>query len=72
MLDSALVDTAAGQALVGKEDLRIMKEAFAEKGFHIHVHLGEVPGMTASGIGGQARPIGKAWVPVSLAGCGFV
>eukprot|EP00959_Pyramimonas_sp_CCMP1952_P337467 7067145-Pyramimonas_sp.AAC.1 len=71
MLDSALVDTAAGQALVGREDLRIMEHSFAEKGFNVHVVFGEVPGMTASGIGGQAKPVGRAWVPVSLAGCGF-
>eukprot|EP00959_Pyramimonas_sp_CCMP1952_P333637 6987001-Pyramimonas_sp.AAC.1 len=72
MGDHALVDTAAGQALIGKDDLSVMKEAFERRGFRILVKEGTVPGVTASGIGVRVEPVARAWVPVSLWRCGIV
>eukprot|EP00959_Pyramimonas_sp_CCMP1952_P043868 916551-Pyramimonas_sp.AAC.1 len=71
-MERALVDTAAGQALIGKGDLEILVTAFRKRGYHVHYEMGGVTGQTASGIGGKTEPIGRAWVPISIANYGFV
>eukprot|EP00959_Pyramimonas_sp_CCMP1952_P267351 5589893-Pyramimonas_sp.AAC.1 len=70
--DHALVDTAAGQALVGQAGLKVMKEAFERRGFRILVKEGPVAGATAGGVGGKVSPFGRAWVPVSSCKCGII
>ncbi|CAK0800210.1 unnamed protein product, partial [Prorocentrum cordatum] len=71
MDEYALVDTAAGQALIGTPDIDKLKAAFKKKGFEIHfVDTDEVP--TANGVGGKVKPVGVAAVPVSLQHCGVV
>ena len=61
--DHALVDTAAGQALIGQPDLEVLTEALAKKGYRVHAEFEPPVGVTASGIGGKAKPVGRAWVP---------
>eukprot|EP00959_Pyramimonas_sp_CCMP1952_P451099 9444404-Pyramimonas_sp.AAC.1 len=48
-----------------------MKEAFEKRGYRIHVQKrSDIP--FAKGVGGRARPIAKALVPVSFHGCGVL
>ena len=71
MDEYALVDTAAGQALIGTPDIDKLRAAFKKKGFEIHfVDTDRVP--TANGVGGKVKPVGVAAVPVSLQHCGVV
>eukprot|EP00959_Pyramimonas_sp_CCMP1952_P432261 9052181-Pyramimonas_sp.AAC.1 len=71
MDEYALVDTAAGQALIGTPDIDRLKAAFKKKGFEIHfVDTDKVP--MANGVGGKVKPVGVAAVPVSLQQCGVV
>ena len=72
LFDHALVDTAAGQALIRRCDLANLEMAFQNKGYRIQVTWGEVEGCSASGIGGRVKPAGKALVPVTIHNCGIV
>eukprot|EP00959_Pyramimonas_sp_CCMP1952_P262704 5493354-Pyramimonas_sp.AAC.1 len=67
MQDHVLVDTAAGQALIGKIDRDNFQNAFRHRVDHVHEDQSPIAGTAASGIGGEALPMGKAWVPCALA-----
>eukprot|EP00959_Pyramimonas_sp_CCMP1952_P317423 6643293-Pyramimonas_sp.AAC.1 len=57
-----MVDTAAGQALVGKKQLTTLSGKYRERGWNIPFrevkHVG-----TAKGVGGSSKVIGEAMVP---------
>eukprot|EP00959_Pyramimonas_sp_CCMP1952_P078819 1647729-Pyramimonas_sp.AAC.1 len=62
MDEYALVDTAAGQALIGPPDIDRLRSAFKKKGYEAHIFdTDKVP--TANGVGGKVKPIGVAAVP---------
>eukprot|EP00959_Pyramimonas_sp_CCMP1952_P075146 1570123-Pyramimonas_sp.AAC.1 len=46
--------------------------ATRSKGFHFHIDWAPLEGKAASGTGGRTTPIGRCWVPCSLAGCGYI
>eukprot|EP00959_Pyramimonas_sp_CCMP1952_P145822 3053003-Pyramimonas_sp.AAC.1 len=62
-----MVDTAAGQALVGKKQLTTLIDKYRERGWNIPFrevkHVG-----TAKGVGGSSKVIGEAMVPVTKGG----
>ena len=63
----AVVDTAAGQPLMGYESMSELREGLNEKGFDlVYVEKSDLP--TAQGVGGSSRPLGVAFVPVSIGG----
>eukprot|EP00959_Pyramimonas_sp_CCMP1952_P360432 7547915-Pyramimonas_sp.AAC.1 len=62
MRDHALVDTAAGQALIGTPDVKNLVEAFRKRGYFVFVDWTPLDGRKASGIGGLAKTVGRAWV----------
>ncbi len=63
----AVVDTAVGQPLMGIESMNELREELNEKGFDlVYVKKSDLP--TARGVGGSSRPLGVAFVPVSIGG----
>ena len=62
-----MVDTAAGQPLMGYESMSELREGLNEKGFDlVYVEKSDLP--TAQGAGGSSRPLGVASVPGSIGG----
>ncbi|CAK0846571.1 unnamed protein product, partial [Prorocentrum cordatum] len=62
MKDHALVDTAAGQRLTGREDLDILIDSFAKKGCHVHFELGgdfEVSDQMRESLPSSCFPVAK-------------
>ncbi|CAK0810300.1 unnamed protein product, partial [Prorocentrum cordatum] len=62
-----MVDTAAGQALVGEKQLKVLQEKYYKKGWRIPVRKTD-GNSSAKGIGGRSRVVGEAMVPVTSAG----
>jgi len=63
----AVVDAAAGRPLMGHESMSELREGLNEKGFDfVYVEKSDLP--TARGVGGSSRPLGVAFVPVSIGG----
>ena len=63
----SVVDTAAGQPLMGIESMNELREELNEKGFNlVYVEKSDMP--AARGVGGSSKPLGVAFVPVSIGG----